>query len=46
MVRETNIKNPTCYFFNDLIKFKNLNLNINKIEENYTIIFLSTTLGM
>ena len=36
-VRETDIKNRTYYFFNDMINIKNLDPNKIKIDEQYWV---------
>ena len=33
-VKDTNIKNRMCYFFNDIIYIKNFDSNNIKIDEN------------
>ena len=34
IIKEINIKNPTYYFFNDMIIIKNFDSNLLKIDEN------------
>ena len=33
-VKQINIKNPTCYFYNDQINFKNFDARLLKIDKN------------
>ena len=32
-VKQINIKNPTCYFFNDMINIRNFEPNLLKIDK-------------
>ena len=32
-IKEINIKNPTCYFFNDMINITNFDTRLLKIDE-------------
>ena len=46
-VKDINIKNRTYYFFNDIIRIENFDVNNIKIDEKlYEKIFLFTTLDM
>ena len=45
-VKDINIKNPTYYFFNDIISMQNFDLNNIKIDEKSYKVLLSTTLDM
>ena len=38
-LKEINIKNHTCYYFDDIIKVEDFNLDNILIDENHTKIF-------
>ena len=38
-LKETGIKNCTCYYFNDIVKIENLDLDNILMDENHTKIF-------
>ena len=35
-IKQINIKNRTCYFFNGMINIKNFDSNLLKIEKSHT----------
>ena len=45
-VKDKDIKNHTYYPFNDIINTRNFDPSNNKLDENSSRIFLSTTLDM
>ena len=45
-VKQTNIKNRTCYFYNDMISLKNFDSNLSKIDKNHTKALVFTTLDI
>ena len=45
-IKETNIKNQTCYFFNDMINIKNFDINLLKIEKKSCKTFIFITLDI
>ena len=44
MVKEINIKNRSCYFFNDIINIKKIDSSSLKIDKRSTKILIFTTL--
>ena len=45
-VKQIEIKNRTCYFYNNIINIEEFNSNLLKIDKNRTKILIFTILGI
>ena len=45
-VKQINIKNRTCHFYNDMINLKDFKSNLLKIEKNHIKTLVFTTLDI